>query len=288
LLKSIADEQISKVMTSSGTTSSQLSRIVLDKSNIIRQQKILVSIVKHWLGSERLPMLIIDHKNVINNKQSYSARGIGIQRLSLFGHHHSYALNDDMSLNIDTLSAFAKEYRDTPIFVFGFTFMIWKYFVKELEEQNVHFDFTNVVVMHSGGWKKLESEKVSNTAFKQCLTERLSTQPSNIKIHNFYGMVEQTGTIYVECEAGYLHTPVWSNITILDANSLQPVAKGIQGIIQLDSLLLTSYPGHSLLTEDIGILHGEDNCSCGRNGQYFSVSGRLLDSEVRGCSDTHS
>ena len=53
------------------------------------------------------------------------------------------------------------------------------------------------------------------------------------------------------------------------------------------SLLPVSYPGHNILTEDIGILHGVDNCKCGRKGKYFSVLGRVEGTEMRGCSDAY-
>ena len=51
------------------------------------------------------------------------------------------------------------------------------------------------------------------------------------------------------------------------------------------SLLPLSYPGHNLLTEDMGVIRGIDNCKCGIKGKYFSVIGRVPDSELRGCSD---
>ena len=59
------------------------------------------------------------------------------------------------------------------------------------------------------------------------------------------------------------------------------------GLIQTLSLLPVSYPGQSILTEDIGIIHGIDNCKCGKLGKYFSVLGRVPDSELRGCSDVN-
>jgi hypothetical protein len=46
-----------------------------------------------------------------------------------------------------------------------------------------------------------------------------------------------------------------------------------------------SYPGHNILTEDIGIIKGIDNCKCGKKGKYFKVLGRVPDAELRGCSD---
>jgi hypothetical protein len=268
LLKSIATEDIFRITTSSGTTS----------------QKVLATIMKQWLGSKRLPMLIIDHPNVIKNKFSYSARGVGIQGMSLFGYDHTYALNEDMSINIDAVSQFIDKYKDQKIFIFGFTYIIWQYFIQKLKEQNTPLYITDAVLLHSGGWKKLQDKAVSNQTFKSQLNKVLG----NVKVHNFYGMVEQTGTVYVECEAGYLHCPIWSDVIVRKKSNLTEEENGIEGIIQVNSLLPTSYPGHALLTEDLGVIVGVDDCQCGKKGKYFQVNGRLAQAEVRGCSDTQS
>ena len=63
---------------------------------------------------------------------------------------------------------------------------------------------------------------------------------------------------------------------------------GEKGIIQVVSVLPESYPGHVLLTEDEGIILGEDDCPCGRMGKYFKIEGRIKDAEIRGCSDTYA
>ena len=63
--------------------------------------------------------------------------------------------------------------------------------------------------------------------------------------------------------------------------------QGERGLIELLSLLPTSYPGHILLTEDEGEILGEDDCSCGRKGKYFKIYGRMKGAEIRGCSDTY-
>jgi hypothetical protein len=100
-------------------------------------------------------------------------------------------------------------------------------------------------------------------------------------------MVEQTGTIHMECESGYLHTSEFSDIIIRNPSDFSVKKNGGEGIIQLFSLVPTSYPGQSILTEDIGTIFGEDNCICGRKGKYFRISGRLKKAELRGCSDTY-
>ena len=63
--------------------------------------------------------------------------------------------------------------------------------------------------------------------------------------------------------------------------------KGLKkkGLIQLKSLIPHSYPGHNILTDDLGVVLGEDDCSCGKKGKYFRIIGRLRNSELRGCSN---
>ena len=101
-------------------------------------------------------------------------------------------------------------------------------------------------------------------------------------------MVEQTGSIFVQCKYGFFHTPSFSDLIIRNHKTHLPEEFGNQGLIQLLSVIPKSYPGHSLLTEDIGTIYGIDNCKCGRMGKYFKVHGRMKNAEVRGCSDTYS
>ena len=97
-------------------------------------------------------------------------------------------------------------------------------------------------------------------------------------------MAEQTGTIYLECSEGHLHASKYSDIIIRDKN-LNEAEIGEEGLIQVLSPIAYSYPGHSLLTEDLGTILGIDDCPCGRKGKYFRISGRVAKAEVRGCSD---
>ena len=99
-------------------------------------------------------------------------------------------------------------------------------------------------------------------------------------------MIEQTGSIYFECSSGYLHTSIYNDILIRNMKDLNVKKNKEVGIIQTFSILPKSYPGFSLLTEDLGVIIGENNCSCGLSGKYFKVLGRLEKSEIRGCSDT--
>ncbi|MPQ59264.1 acyl-protein synthetase [Duganella sp. FT27W] len=283
-LSSVPPEQVFKVLTSSGTTSQQVSRIVLDRDTAQAQTRALVRIVQQFLGKARLPMLVIDHPGVIKNRQSFSARGAGILGLSNFGRDHTYALRDeDMTPDVEAIRAFIERHRGKQVFLFGFTFMVWKYLLQALRALPDPPHFENAVLIHSGGWKKLQDEAVGNDEFKQALGEVLHID----RVHNFYGMVEQVGSIFMECEAGRLHAPVFADVLIRDARTWQVLPPGQSGLIQVLSVLPHSYPGHSLLTEDVGELLGVDDCPCGRLGHTLRVHGRVARAEVRGCSDTH-
>lgn len=283
-LFSIPQEDIVKTLTSSGTTSQKVSKIFLDRETSIYQTKVLVHIMNSYLGTKRLPMLIIDHPNVVKDRTSFSARGVGILGLSTFGRGHTYALNENMEIDFDVIEAFLNKHEGSPIFIFGFTFMIWQYFVEQLKASGKKLDFKNSILVHSGGWKKLQDKAVSNSAFKQSLKELANID----NVYNFYGMVEQVGSIFVECEESYLHTPNFANLRILSPVDWSECDNGVEGIVEVESLLPISYPGHKLLTEDLGTIIGEDDCKCGRKGKYFVISGRVPNAEVRGCSDTHT
>ena len=104
-------------------------------------------------------------------------------------------------------------------------------------------------------------------------------------VHNYYGMIEQTGSIYFECDHGSLHAPSNGDVLIRDANTFKVNEYGVEGLIQVFSTIQESYPGHSLLTEDIGVLYPGSNCNCGREEDILVINGRLKSAEIRGCSD---
>ncbi|MEC7689664.1 MAG: acyl-protein synthetase [Pseudomonadota bacterium] len=280
-LKTVQNEQIIKTLTSSGT-SGDVSHIYLDAETASLQSKVLVKVMQHWIGKARLPMLILDHAGVVSNRRQFSARGAGIRGLAFMGRKHCYALKEDMSLDLDALREFCQQFGDQPVLIFGFTFMVWQYVLAELHKHDISFSLPHGILLHSGGWKKLQDQAVSNTTFKQIAAKTLGVT----HVHNFYGMVEQVGAIYVECEHGHLHCPTYSDIRVRRTIDWQPAAIGEEGVIQLISALPRSYPGHSILTEDRGVVLGTDDCPCGRLGTYFKVCGRLQQAETRGCSDT--
>jgi phenylacetate-coenzyme A ligase PaaK-like adenylate-forming protein len=283
-LVSVEKMEVVKTMTSSGTSGQAVSNIYLDRETSSNQTKVLTKIVSSFIGKQRVPMIIMDTEAVVKNRNLFSARGAGILGFSMFGNKRIYALNEEMELNSKLIIEFLNKHKNKRIFLFGFTFMIWQHFYKQLIEKSIKLDLSNAVLIHGGGWKKLVNESISSEDFKSSLFDVCGIK----NVHDYYGMVEQTGSIYMECEYGHLHTSIFSDIIIRRAFDFSIAEKGEKGIIQVLSILPKSYPGHSLLTEDEGILLGEDDCSCGRLGKHFKIVGRLKNAEIRGCSDTYA
>lgn len=291
-LRSTSEEDVVKTMTSSGTTGQNRSRIYLDKETSRNQTKVLTSIVSDYIGKKRLPMIVLDSSAVIKDRNLFTARGAGILGFSIFARERFFAFDENMNLDIEGLKAFLEKYDGQPIFLFGFTFMIWQYFVKELEklrnddkdaDSNGYIvDLSNGILIHGGGWKKLESEAVSSEDFKAKLKDVCGIE----HVHDYYGMVEQTGTIYMECDEGHMHVSSYSDVIIRRPQDYSEADFGEEGLVEVISVLPYSYPGHVLLTEDRGMVLGEDDCPCGRKGKYIKILGRVKNAEIRGCSDT--
>lgn len=281
-LLSIEREDIFKVMTSSGTTGQAVSRVVLDELTSNLQSKALARIMQHVVGDRRLSMIVVDTKSVIKDRKMFSARGAGVVGMLTFGRDHFYALDEEMRLDVEGLKRFLDERRTEQVFIFGFTFMVWKYFLSALAEAGIELDLPGGVLVHSGGWKRLADEAVGNAQFR-AEAEQLT---GLTRIHNFYGMVEQLGSVFMEGDDGFLYPPNFADVVIRDPHTWAPMPPGEVGVIEVLSVLPRSYPGHAVLTEDLGVIHGFGDADSGWSGPKLEILGRLPRAEIRGCSDT--
>ena len=283
-LSSVPTEQVFKVMTSSGTTGQAVSRVILDRDTADLQSRALSTVMARVLGNQRRPMIVIDTPNVVKDRKMFSARGAGVLGMLPFGRRHLYALNDEMELDIPALREFLDRYSGQPILLFGFTFMVWKYFLQALEKADVAVDLSQGTLIHSGGWKKLADEAVGNSQFKTALREATGL----LRVHNFYGMVEQVGSVFLEGDDGLLYPPNFADVIVRDPDTWEPAPNGTPGVVEVLSVLPRSYPGHVLLTEDLGVVHGVGDSAGGWAGKQLEILGRVPRSELRGCSDTHA
>jgi Acyl-protein synthetase, LuxE len=281
-LLSIPESEVFKTLTSSGTTGQRVSQIFLDRETAQRQTLALARIMTHVLGPSRLPMILVESAALIKDRLRFSARAAGLLGMATFGRQHFYALNEQMEFDEDGLRGFLARFGGQAFLIFGFTFMVWQYFFERIAGRGIALD--NGILIHSGGWKKLQEMAVGNQEFKRRFREETGLR----SIYNFYGMVEQVGSVYLEGEDGYLYAPNFAEVIVRDPVTMREAPVGTPGVVQVISALPLSYPGHSILTEDLGVVHGIDDSPCGRKGKYFSILGRVPKAELRGCSDTHA
>jgi hypothetical protein len=279
LLQSVPDDEVRVTLTSSGTTGQAVSRIRMDAATSTIQQRALANSLQHVLGDKRLPMLVIDTDAVFKDPKMMSARGAGVLGLMRYGRGHAFALDANLEPDRFAIRGFLEKLGGQPFFMFGFTWLVWTKLYDELKSEGL--DLSAGVLIHSGGWKKLTEHAVSNAEFRAAMKQAFGLT----RIHNFYGMVEQIGSVFLEGTDGLLYAPNFADAIIRDPRTLEPVPNGITGLIQLLSLLPHSYPGHSVLTEDLGVIERLSEGADGWAGKGLRVVGRLPRAELRGCSD---
>jgi len=279
--------EVKRTLTSSATTSQLPSRVVLDSPTARRMTKGVVTIVRDFIGPARRPYLVVDTPDFKGSANGLGARGAAIQGLQPFASEITCCLSLDdkgeLQLDQDRLKEFEKDRQDTEVLVYGFTFILWNHLVKPLMAEGTCLNLPKARILHSGGWKRLQDQAVEKTAFNQQLARIFGCSPD--RIVDFYGMVETVGVIYPDCPEGNKHGPVFGDVVVRNPLTLEPVGVGEYGIVQVCSVLPTSFPGHLLLTEDRAQVISYDGCPCGRRGISFRFAGRIPKAELRGCGN---
>lgn len=271
-------DNIIRVLQSSGTTTNMPSRVPLNKNTMVNQTKALNAILSDYLGQKRRLFLVIDHEGINSPDKEISARTAGIRGFSTYSKKIFYLLKEEngrLILNMPRIMDVIENFTDEDVYVFGFTYIIWSVFYKQIKDRgkDIKFNFKDVKIFHSGGWKKLEEEKISKDMFSIEIADTFGTDKKNV--YDFYGMAEQTGIIFVDCEYGNKHVPNFSQIVVRNIQTLKPCIINEVGLIEVMSVLSDSYYCQAILTEDKGYIVGIDDCPCGRKGRYFKFKTRV-------------
>ena len=286
-LSLVPASEIKRTLTSSSTSGQVPSRVVLDAATSRRMTKGVIAIIRDFIGPARRPYLVVDTKENLGRQTELGARGAAIQALGSFATEMVACLSTDAqgepSLDIDKLLAFAEKWKQADVLVYGFTYVLWTQLVRPLQQRGITLGMSKVHVLHSGGWKRLEQQAVTKDIFVRDVAAVFGCAPD--RIIDYYGMVENVGVVYPDCVRGYKHVPAFAEVMIRDPLTLAPVKPGKQGMVQVCSVLPTSFPGFLLLTDDIGEIVGEDGCACGRRGTYFRFLHRVPKVELRGCGN---
>jgi hypothetical protein len=289
LLLSVPEKEIFRQIHSSSTTSGRPSQMALDKETNRRQSFCFTKTIIDRLGNRRFHFIVLDEPSTIGRGSVLSARSSTIRSLLFLARDvHSCVEVGKGGLFLNhgkfegLLSSLGTEPAD--LIIFGFTSILYFHVILPLLQTGKTCRLPGAKILLIGGWKKLEAQKVSQEKLIEDCCRCFGVYPADII--DLYGFTEQGGMIYPTCEAGNRHTPVWSEVVVRDQTSLEPLGQGQSGLMQFIAPIQTSYPGHSVLTEDVGHIIGVDDCPCGRQGTTFRITGRaLLVTETRGCGD---
>ncbi len=285
-LTSVPKESI-KLTLQSSATSGFPSTIPVDGITSKRQARAMIKVVGDYIGNERKPFLIMDVDPSSGFRDFLGARYAAVSGYLNFASKVGYFLkvNDHNTCYFDTDDI--KDYIDglngQEAVVFGFTYILYSEVVQPLTEQGIHFSLPKgSKVIHIGGWKKLESEKVSKYQFNKLTADLFGIEEKDII--DIYGFTEQMGLNYPDCPCGWKHVPLYSDVIIRDVVTKAALQPGQEGLLEFVTPIPHSYPGNAVLTDDIGIV-AVGECPYGRAGKRFRMIGRLKKAEIRGCGD---
>lgn len=289
-LFSIKKKEIFRIISSSATSGKKPSKIHLDKFNNKNWTFSLQRLLIDRIGNKKFCTLLLDEVSSLKHNNKLSARSSMSQAITPNSDTITALLkrnkNNQIYLDLKKTDNFFKINKKKNILIFAFTYVLYKNFLLELKKNKKKFNLSNLIIVHAGGWKKLEQEKVGDEKLKSLCCEIFGIKKKNII--DLYGFTEQGGLLYPDCEHGNKHVPVWSSLIIRDKFSLKKVDNGKIGLLQFLTPIQTSYPGHSILTQDLGYIN-KVQCKCNRKTPSFKIVGRNdAEVEVRGCGDIMS
>ena len=290
-LSSVSSENIVRTLQSSATSGQTPSSVPLDNETRKRQMKTLIWFLSNRLGKKRRPFVVmdVDPKDIKTEQPTISARAAAVRGFMTAASSQKYCMSEDtsgeMHLDLQRLES-ALETAQTSgeqAVIFGYTYVLYIYAAKKLEEKGVKFDLSNTTILHLGGWKKLQSQATDKATFNQTMTNVFGVKEENII--DCYGFTEQLGVVYLDGEDGIKRTSTVSEIIVRDPLTLLPCKDGDEGILEFLTPLPLSYPGNAILTDDVGRIISRNKGNDGRQGTAFEILGRRKKAEIRGCGD---
>jgi phenylacetate-coenzyme A ligase PaaK-like adenylate-forming protein len=192
------------------------------------------------------------------------------------GHGHEF---DPFGV-IHALQNFAKQ--QLPVRIFGFPAFLW------FTLERMHAMGLPALQLHpesllslGGGWKTHINQAIDKITLYQRVGEQLGI-PDN-RCRDGYGAVEHP-VPYIECSNHHFHLTSYGRVYIRHTETLSVQPYGAAGFLQLVSPYITSCPAHSVIMNDLAVLHPADSCGCGLATDWFEFLGRAGVSKSRSCA----
>lgn len=287
LLRSVPEDQIKTTLQSSAT-SGLPSSVAIDSVTAKRQARALAGVLGATLGPKRRPLLVFD-ADPRSGRGVMGARSAAVQGFLNLAREVDYAVTPEdgvLTLQRKALAEWASRMQDSqePVLLFGFTYLIYSLALEPLAESGETFPLPpGSHLAHLGGWKKLADRAVSKNVFAEMAQRIFGLAPENVV--DFYGFTEQMGVTYPDASGGDKIAPAFAEVIVRDPQTLEPAPDGQTGLLQFLTPLPHSYPGISVLTDDLGVICGRGESEEGWAGTRFRVLGRAKQAEARGCGD---
>ena len=155
-----------KTYTSSGT-SGNLSKISLDRKTSLLQSSVLKKIFSHLIKNRETQILFVESAEILKKDKKFSARGAAINGFCQLVDKHYFLLDKNKKLKLDYLKNILRNNQKKKLIIFGFTSDIWTHLLRDFKKRNLNLKNKNVILIHGGGWKKLENQSVDRKTFNK-------------------------------------------------------------------------------------------------------------------------
>ncbi|MBI4424663.1 MAG: acyl-protein synthetase LuxE [Elusimicrobia bacterium] len=283
LLTSLPRERAALRLTSSGTRG-QKTQIWFDADSLARVQSMLTV---QWEGEGLVSDRPTNYLMFVYDPAQAKDLGIAFsdknQQRFAPPARTFYALTKDergeWRFRLDEALARLREYAEEgkPVRLFGMPGFVFEA-VSALREP-VRLPAGSWLVT-GGGWKAAEDKKVSRADFRRLVTERLGLPGPNIR--DAYGMAEHSAP-YIDCARHRFHVPVFNRVLVRDPVTLDVVAPGEPGLLELITPFNAMIPNLAILSTDLGRLDAGP-CPCGYESPTFSILGRGGLAKHKGCA----
>ena len=172
--------------------------------------------------------------------RSLTARGAAIRGIGNFASETVFGMRQtpagELEPDWDALATFLRPARQEPVLLFGFTYIVWTRFLLEAERSRAA---VSRPAGRASALRRLEEVDRRRPSPRRSLpgASAACSAARRGQILDFYGMVEQVGTVLVDCEAGHKHAPAFADFIIRRPGTLAPVDPGETGIIEILSTL---------------------------------------------------
>lgn len=279
--------------TSSGTSGNK-SNIGYDIGSLWRMLGMSVSIGRrHKLFSLRRCRYIIlgyEHRKAFDKSHKDDEKAVAKTAYAFTymapAKSRIYALryqNGEYSLQLEAIKEALIKYskKKTPVRIIGFPFHAY-WLLTQMKEEGItcHLPKGSVIAF-GGGWKEYYTQRADKETMYKLVEEVLGIPEANC--WEFFGAVEHP-VLYTTCPKHHFHVPIHSRVLIRDVDTFKPLPMGQPGLVNLLTPMIKSAPVHSIMTDDLGILHEGSTCGCGIKTPYLEILGRVGMDDITTCA----